>query len=785
MGLLKRLFSLLMFLIVAGLGGALVAGLAIPLTSLLADSGEQAVESLESLPVDLETPPMAERSRLLNADGSVLTYFYDENRYYVGLDKVSAIMQKAMVAIEDHRFYEHGPIDLQGTLRALVSTSQGVTQGASSITQQYVRLVLVDAAERAGDERARTLATENTIARKVRELRYAMALEQRLSKDEILERYLNMSYFGDGAYGVEAAARHYFGVSAKDLDLPQAAMLAGLVRNPVSTNPVSHPEFGLSRRADVLNRMAELGIVTTDQATAAKQTPFDPKKVREYRLGCANAEFPFICDYAWRTLMLTKSLGATPAERKQRVLRGGLTIQTRIDPKAQRRAEKVIRAMISPKDPVVSVIVMLEPGTGQIVAMAQSRPKMGKKDGQTFYNYAVNHAMGGADGYQGGSTFKAFVAAAALENGMGAYGVFDAKQRMTFDGQTFKNCQGPFKQRKWTVVNAGGTGKNNLFSGVKNSVNTYFAQLIKAVGVCEAVTMAKRLGLEMSMGSDLVKRYGSIPSFTLGAVEVTPLSMIEAYGTFANRGVHCEPVILKSIKLRDGQRLEVPSANCKRVLSAGVADAMNRIFQGPYNGGTATRAKVRGVQMAGKTGTVPDNKAIWTVGYTPELVAAAMISYDNNKKYQKFWNRRPSYLRYTTLPKSGTYLTGFSGGDAGQRLLKPAFAAAIKKYDRTRFHSPPESVLRGQWRAVPACTGMSVQACRSRLERAGFSSYLDEVDSAAAKGTVVGLDPSGKAPKLSSIAIKVSNGKKKEEPDKPKPDSDKPATEPPRRPPRR
>ena len=768
MRLWRRLWSLAVFLVVAVLGGALTAGLVIPAATILASTGREVAGGVRILPIELETPPLPERSRLLNADGSVLTYFYAENRYSVTIDQVSEIMRKAQVAIEDHRFYEHGPIDLQATVRALVSTSRGVTQGASSITQQYVRLVLVSTAERSGDPLARAKATENTLARKIREMRFAAALEERFSKDEILERYLNISYYGDGAYGIEAAARHFFGVAAKDLDLPQAAMLAGLVRNPVTTNPVKFPTMAIERRNDVLDRMAELKIITTEEAAEAKAVKFDKKKVRKYKLGCANAEFPFICDFAWRTLMKTKSLGATPEEREDRVLRGGLTIKTQIDPKAQRKAEKTIKKLISAKDPVVSVIVMLEPKTGQIVAMAQNRTKMGKKKGQTFYNYAVSHAMGGAEGYQGGSTFKAFVAAAALENEMGAYGVFDAKPRMSFAGETFKSCNGPFKQKKWTVVNASPSGKMNMFRGVQSSVNTYFAQLIQAVGVCESVKMAKRLGLEMSMGGDLVKKYGAIPSFTLGAVEITPLSLIEAYGTLANRGVHCEPVILKSITDRAGEKYAVPSANCKRVLDKGVADAMNQIFQGPYTGGTARSAKVPGVQMAGKTGTVPKNRAIWTVGYTPELVAASMISYDSHKDYKKFWKARPSFLRNVRLPASKTYLSGFSGGDAGNRLLRPAFAAAIKAYPKTKFKKPPQSVLKGKWVTVPSCEGMSVYGCRRALDRAGFSSHLDEVESYEPKGTVLGTDPSGKAPKLSSVAIRVSDGKGKP----PEPDDD-------------
>ena len=428
MGPWKRFYSLLVFLAVSLLGGLLVAGLAIPTVSLVADTSRGTADLLSGLPVELETPPLAERSRLVNADGSTLTYFYDENRYYVPLDKIAPIMQQAQVAIEDHRFYEHGPIDVQGTLRALVSTSQGVTQGASSISQQYVRLVLVESAERSGDALARAKATENTVARKIRELRFAMALERRFNKDEILERYLNISYYGDGAYGVEAAARHYFGVPAAKLNLAQAAMLAGLVRNPVTTNPVKYPQVALERRNNVIDRMVELKVVTKAEGEAAKAEPFDKDKVTQNKLDCGNARYPFICDYAKRVLLTqATSLGATQEERANRLYRGGLTIKLTVDPKIQKQAEKTIADFVDPRDPVVSVITMLEPSTGKIVSMAQSRPKMGdnkdgKKDkwrGETYYNYAVNHAMGGADGFQGGSTFKAFTAYSVLANNEG------------------------------------------------------------------------------------------------------------------------------------------------------------------------------------------------------------------------------------------------------------------------------------------------------------------------------------------------------------------------------
>ncbi len=766
----KRLYSLLMFFAVAILGGLLFAGLGVPATSMVTGTGKDLATGLSDLPAELTVPPEAERSRLLNADGSSLATFYNQNRVVVPLDSIAPIMRKAQVAIEDHRFYEHGAIDMTGTLRALVSTSQGVTQGGSSLTQQYVRLVLVQAADDANDPVMRAKATENTLSRKIRELRYAIGMEQRFTKDEILERYLNISYYGDGAYGVEAAARHYFGIAAKDLNLAQAAMLAGLVRNPVLTNPVKYPPVAIERRNNVIDRMVELGVVTAAEGAAAKAEPFDQTKVRDNTMGCKSAAFPFICQYAEKVLINSSAspLGSSPEERKNKLYNGGLTITTTVNPKTQRTTEKVISDYIDARDPVISVIPMIEPKTGRIVAMAQSRPDMGddRSKGETYFNYAVPYSMGGAEGFQGGSTFKMFVAAAALDDGMGAYGKYKAKQVMDFTGQTYRACDGDFESTKWRVVGGAGGRAINMFQGVTGSVNTYFAQLEQGAGVCEAVTMATKLGLQMGKPTSEypdIMAYDHIPSFTLGAIEIAPLSLVSAYATVANRGVHCDPIILDSIETKQGAKLKVPDANCRRVLDEGVADALNQIFQGPMNSGTARPAKIPGVQMAGKTGTVSDNKAIWTIGYTPELAAGAVISWDSDPSQADFWNKRRSvYMKGAYLKYSKHYIYARSGAEAGGELLRPAFQAALKNYDTdVQFESPPQSVLRGDRVDVPSCSGKSVDGCAKALHKAGFSSYVDKVDSDAPKGSIVGLDPSGSAPKYSSIGINVSNGPKK------------------------
>lgn len=774
----KRLYSLLIFLGVSVLGGGLVAGLVIPAVSMATTTGRDAAQSLDALPAEFEESPSAERTRVELADGSFLTYFYKENRVNEKLENIAPIMRAAQVAIEDHRFYEHGAIDITGTLRALVSTSQGVTQGGSSITQQYIRMLQLQAADAANDRSLRDAATENTMARKIREMRYAMALEKKLTKDQILEGYLNISYYGDGAYGVAAAARHYFGVPASKLNLAQAAMLAGLVRNPVTTNPVKYPRMAIERRNDVIDRMLQLskdpestmyGLITDEEAEAAKAEPFDQSKVSTNPLDCANSREPFVCDYAKRVLLNEESgLGVNYNERKDYLYRGGLTIRLTIDPKLMKQSEKTIASYLDSRDPAVAVITMIQPSTGNILAMAQSRPKWGNDlgKGTTNYNYAVTHAMGGKEGFQGGSTFKIFTAAAALDEGMGAYGKYQADRQVELSD--FRSCDGPFTLTKpWKPV--GGTGSAiDMFTGVTRSVNTYFAQLIQAVGVCETVTMATKLGLEMGQPNPEranVMAYNDAPSFTLGAVEVSPLSLVSAYGTFANRGVRCEPNIIASIKTRTGKEVEPPKSDCKRVISKDVADGINKIFQGPMNSGTARPAKVRNVQMAGKTGTVSDTRAVWTIGYTPELVAGAVISYDSDPYFKEFWDKhKVRYMQGAYMKYSKRYLNAQSGVDAGGRLLHPVFSYAVENiegFKGTKFKEPPSSILKGEQVDVPSCSGKSVKECTNKIEKAGFSAYTVKVKSDAAKGTLVGTSPSGTAPKGSGIAIQISKGPKK------------------------
>lgn len=762
-------YSLVMFVTVSVLAGVLIAGLFVPIAGVAGVGSKAAAAELDSIPAELATPAPATRSKVLMGNGKVLAYFYDENRIPVKLDEIAPVMRQAQLAVEDHRFYEHGALDLKGTMRALIrnSTGDGSVQGGSSITQQYVKMVQVEACQAKGDAQCVREAQAPTLERKIRELRYAIALEKRLTKDQILERYLNIAYYGEGAYGVEAAARHYYSTHAWKLTLPQAAMLAGLVQNPDTVNPVNNRSASLDRRDVVLNAMVRWEFISAAQAKKAKTATFDEDKVKPTRNGCVGTKYPFLCDYVRRTLLLSPSLGKNVEERDNLIKRGGLTIQTAIEPKTQDIAQKAVSRVVGPTDPLISTMNMIEPGTGLIIASAQSRPVMGtkKKKGQTYYNYSVEQALGGAEGYQAGSTFKAFTAAAALEKGIPITKRYNARSPLYLGNTRFSTCIGSARDPKYRPRNSTGVnGVMDMQKGIASSVNTYFLQLEHTVGVCPVTKMAKKLGVQLSDPKLNLTSSPSVqvPSFTLGVSEVTPMSMAEAYATFAARGIHCDPVIVSKITTRTGKLLEPPNANCKRVISKEVADGMNRLLNGVMKGrGTGTRARIPFIEnQAGKTGTINSNKAVWFNGYTPLLAGSAMIAIDPTKKIWKGARKRSGVAGYY-VPSTDVVLEGSGSGDAGMKIWQPAMTEAMSGKPDVKFKAPPSSMLEGKQVQVPNLEGLGFAEGKSRLEKLGFTVLRQETYSDAPRGQFLGWSPGSGAtvPEFSEIYAVFSAGR--------------------------
>ncbi|MEO6606354.1 MAG: transglycosylase domain-containing protein, partial [Aeromicrobium sp.] len=432
------------------LGGVAVAAILIPATTFVAVTGSHVTNDLVNLPLTLEDRPNPQTTRLLASNGELLAYFYQENRQDVPLEKIAPVMQKAILAIEDARFFTHGALDLKGTLRAVVNNaSAGQTQGGSTITQQLVKLTLLS---QATTKKERTAATEASLARKARELKLAITYEREHTKKEILERYLNIAYFGDGAYGIQAAAFHYFSQSPDKLTSTQAATLAGLVKNPVEFDPRVYPERALQRRNTVLAVMQRLGVLTSSQVEKQSATPLR-LKITKFPNGCVTSVAAFSCDYIRRYLLQEPELGTTVAERQIRLERGGLTIKTNIDLRMQKAATEAVKSTVAAKDKAVGGMAMVEPGTGKVRSLAQSRP-MGRdnKKGQTFLNYTVPTKYGDSGGFPAGSTFKLFTVAAALKGGIEVGKVYKSPARMRVPAGTYFDCDGG-STAEWDVKN--------------------------------------------------------------------------------------------------------------------------------------------------------------------------------------------------------------------------------------------------------------------------------------------------------------------------------------------
>jgi membrane peptidoglycan carboxypeptidase len=708
---------LLLFLGVSVLCGVLVAGLTLPMVGGFGLAARDSADGFESLPAELEIPPLPERSTILAANGKQIATFYEENRVVVPLSEVAPVMRRAIVAIEDSRFYQHGGIDLRGTIRALVNNSSGRdVQGGSTLTQQYVKQVLLESASEIKDPKKRAAAekaaTEQSYTRKLRELRYAVALEEKYTKKQILERYLNIAYFGSGAYGVEAAAKRYFNVHASELTLPQAALLAGIVQQPTAYDPTRNPDRALTRRNTVLARMAEVGLATTQDVAAAQATELDlhvNKKSRQN--GCSDSKVPFFCDFVLKTILNDKAFGATRSDRTALLLRGGLTITTTLDLKAQKYADQALRDHVDPRDKVASALVSVQPGTGQIKAMAVSRD-YGDGKGEIKFNPATDRAYGGSNGFQAGSTFKPFVAAAALEQGYPfSYSIYSPYQAHIGD---VKGCDGTLTD-PWDPYNEtpSENGTYTLQTGIEGSINTYFAQLEERVGVCRPWQIATALGMNRADGEPLV---GPYKTFTLGVDEVSPLSMAEAYATFAARGTHCTSIAILEVTDPTGNRLPVPQADCKQALDQKIADGINELLQGVIKNGTGRRAAI-GRPAAGKTGTTNRRVSVWFVGYTPDLATAV-------------WAGNPSPPKggypLTNRVIGGVYYGDVCGGCLPGPIWQQMMSNTLEGTPATSFTSAADDVRSGTAINVPSVTGMSVDQARQALRDAGLDAVVSD-----------------------------------------------------------
>jgi penicillin-binding protein 1A len=573
------------FLTVIVAGGVLTA---ITLALLVPQVGAL-LSAHTASPVPIDADPLAQRSVVVAADGtSVLGSLHrEQNRKIIPLSDIPGVLVATVLAVEDANFYDHGGVDVRSMVRALFANvrSGGVQEGGSTITQQLVKNALLN--------------SRKDFNRKLKEAVLSMRVDGQLTKQQILERYLNTVYLGNGAYGVQAAAETYFGKDAKDLDQAESALLAGLVRNPVGFDPFRFPEAAARRRAEVVGRLRKVGAV---DAVGAARILFTPLPTAPHSVLPKPDDY-FVNEVVQR-LLDDKGLGLTPTARYNALFEGGLTITTTLDAHAQQQAQAAVRSTLpDTHGRFTAALVSIDPSTGAVRALVG-----GPGFEQSKYNIATQGL-----GRQVGSSFKAFVLATAFDRGI------SPNSRINGSGPcSFRNPGGT--PDPYTAENFEGeqAGTADLYSVTKHSVNCAFLRLGAIVGLDHVVAMAHRLGVTAKLHPDL--------SLPLGTGEIRPIDMAAAYATLADDGVRNEPYFVEQIKDADGRVIYTHDRQPVRAVSPDVARQVTDVLKGVITSGTGTAAQFADHRpAAGKTGTTADHGDAWFVGYTTHLATAVWM----------------------------------------------------------------------------------------------------------------------------------------------------------------
>jgi membrane peptidoglycan carboxypeptidase len=744
------------------LAGVLVAALMFPFVGGIGLISNRAADVVANGSAQLIEGEVPQVSTVVDAEGNPIAWLYTQRRFEVPTDQIANAMKLAIVSIEDKRFAEHNGVDWPGTLTGLSGYLAGNpgTRGGSTIEQQYVKnYQLLVTAQTDAQRRA---AVALTPARKLREIRMALALNNTLNKAEILTRYLNLVYFGNGAFGVQDAAQTYFGINASELNWQQAALLAGMVQSTSMHDPYTNPKGAIDRRNVVLDTMIENLPQNADELRAAKAQPLgvlpQPNGLPN---GCiAAGDRGFFCDYVLDYL-------ARSGISKEQVARGGYLIRTTLDPRVQGSVKSAIDKIADPTlDSVASVMNVIKPGKDahRVIAMATNRTYgLNDDDHETVQPLPFSLVGDGA-----GSIFKIFTTAAALDMGMG----IDAQLQVpgSFQARGLGSSETPGCPRAtWCVRNAGNyRGSMNVTDALAVSPNTAFAKLIQQVGVSRAVDMAVRLGLRSyalpgtaraydpesnESLADFIKRQ-NIGSFTLGPFQLNALELSNVAATLASGGVWCPPNPIDTIFDRHGNEVAFASQPCDQAVPEGLANtfanALSKDDKPPGTAASAAGSVGWDLPMSGKTGTTESHRSAGFVGFTNQYAAANYIFDDSSN---------PSGICSFPLRKCGGGNL-FGGSEPARTWFEAMKPIATDFGDVHLPPTDPHYVGGAPGSHVPSVSGLKVDAARQRLRDAGFqvADQTTPVNSAASYGTVVGTSPSGQTIPGSIITINISNG---------------------------
>ena len=684
----RVLVLLLAYIMLAVCGGVAASVLFVPGVVGANKAAKAVIPSLKVENVDFDVTSLPQKSTMYARDGStVIATFYNQNRIVVPLKKISKTMQQAVVAREDRRFWTHAGVDVQGVMRAFVQTYlvKGSQQGGSSLTQQYVKNVLLMQAIEDDDPIAQYHATEDTVARKIREMLISVQMEKKYSKAEILQGYLNIAQFGNNLYGVETAAQRYFSVSAADLNVVQSATIAAITKNPSQYDPLveENQKESENQRNIVLKLMLQEGYITQDQYTEAVNTPLkDTLKVQSVNVGCQDTgDYAYFCDFVVRRIQNSEEFGKTRAERNKLLQEGGLKIVTTLDVEANSMMMDTARRTIPPDDPSGMEIAMaaVKPGTGEVLSFGLNRyydatPAAANDPTKTSQNYAVDLADGGGSGWTIGSTWKPINLIAWMEAG---HSINDNLQTSTSYPTTDFACSNySGGADSWNVSNARGTGTVNPespFLGLVRSHNTTQASMGAILKLCKVADTATELGYhDAATGETIDKTQVYTPSMMIGSVNVSPLTMASIFAVYASNGVQCNPIAISKVTDKDGNDLKVPSANCHQAVDKDIiqtlAYTLNQGTVRPDGAGWSFRL-ADGRKTFGKTGTSED-LAVSGGSFIPNQIAAFAVVGDAQNPYTN---------RISNIAINGRYNSYWDGSTIAGPAVTNFFNSYISK----------------------------------------------------------------------------------------------------------
>ncbi|QGU28658.1 transglycosylase domain-containing protein [Microbacterium oryzae] len=773
----------------SAIAGVLVTATVTPAIAVAGSAASSAITMFDKLPAYLEvdTPMLPTTIYAKGLDGKdfALTSFYDQNRIPLEYEDVTQTMYDAILSSEDPRYYEHGGVDLIGTTRALLSNLQSGSngQGGSSISQQYVKNVLIQKCEQEapfGSEEQQACYYEATEAdgaegyeRKLQEMRYAISIEQEYSKDEILIGYLNIANFGGSTYGIEAAAQYYFSTTAAKLTLNQAATLAGMVQNPnryrvdlpdgsytdgegVAHNGAEDGYASTKQRRDyVLGRLLEDGKITQEQHDEAIAEAIEPK-INPRETGCeAAGGSAYFCKYVQETILNDPAFGKEKADRWETLRRGGLDVYTTLDFNIQMPAENAMKATAASHIDGIefgAAAVTVEPGTGKILAMAQNthfsedEKVVTTQPGYSSLVYAADYAHGSSNGFAVGSTYKLFTLIDWLENGRSINEVLNGNNRV-FQWK----CDGAPQSNSTKIGNFGNSGgyTGTISNFTRDSLNSGFLAMAEQLDVCEINRVAERFGVRLGNGGAVTETPALYD--VLGSKAIAPLSMASAYATIANNGVRCTPHAIDHITDVKGEEVQVPETGCEPVIepniAATAAAALKTVMAG---GGTGSRANPGdGTELIGKTGTHENISTMMIESSTAATTAVWVGNTRGTTDLRRVWSN------------------GILGNDVRYELARPIQAAANQHYPGAPFPTPDSNLTRRILVDLPDVTGMSVEEATNVLRGKGFGVTVgDTVSGDQPKGTIQRQDPgAGQAAGGANVTIFPSDGKASAVPD--------------------